>query len=1265
MALASRFQRFEVVSTGVLFVYFAFAIFAFFEFQSVALSSWTHFSLVRAGQKAVGGILGELESTAHAYGGFEMPTGVSTPEPLSFELLSLLSSAFTAPASVRVSFLASFSDDGSSAALAVLLRRVQSTDVLVYHNGECLLWNDLSDSEVLSVTSSSTPDSRVSCACPLTYSPSLADGMAYQSAERDSVPLNLTALGVGDALVVVTAGENRTGTGLGGVFVSGTATTRFFLDATLAEHVRAADRGTNDNFRQIQEGRQNSTAMYLTTAAGDVVSSARRPAGIIYDNRERPSCFPSASNQSVCVETRVTTGCKPFTQSQSAFYVAYHLDDEYECVDLGELYIGSGIDVDYRTKRPNSQIIESDDFWDPMTSIWVTQLKVEGSFEVLDRNMSIIEAGSTSEIPQKPLGASAIRFWTPTAESVTGACAASVVQSPTLGTSPFSVFVIAGKDSMVHATDFTNFGYLVLFSGISLLATFFVLQPLRYGSRRLSAATVKLGKIAHPEAFPHASGLIEDFGLEKGLADTSVPLAFDLGEKMPSSRTTTGRSRTNATSSLTASSVNLEERVEPSRPETPHSEMLGEATPQVSRLRLGDVVHADSDTSSVTLESETVESTVESEPSSVSFEVENALERLPVLTARLVPEVAHSVVRLLGHGVSRSMLDVTSDHFKTLLALATIAERDHLDTRCVTESKGVDKWSMDLLIDNARTLANKAVCGGSPMSSKDHMLSASSSIDTELHMYSDIYRRGLLTSTTREVLQSMKRHERADYASELSWYLRRTKLVDILDEKSQEVLFIETRREAERMARFDGDEPVEALCALVEAALVAEAIDPTSGSAPLPLALAKRLAEQSAALGGGTETLAATLQNDALRTRSKRPPKKSVAVRPVDELIRSLDTLWPTDREHNSLSMLSEGIDYTLPSPRRRSRRMSMSMRVSGNIRGEDSFEVSQRPSVRFRRAADMLLTEYLSRGPGLLEMDLVRDSVCRLALGLETFSRYVPACIVSNLLRVDGEAGLGSKQHNVVVFVLDLASFTTLVENLSVDTIHVILSALFERFCTHINQYRGYVDKFAGDAIIAVWNAPESVDYPHLRAVLAAMACLESLDELNARFKELDSEIPEIKIRIGIAAGAAVVGNVGYPKRFDFSVIGAPTDRAHQLEGYNKERFTQIAVDDEVFAKTRSHVLYRRLGVLRCGATDRIFSAFGPICPLAAAKPSHRAFADSFDLCLWLYEYVSIFSVSVVKEALLEHASRYPNDKTINVLLEHLERADVQALDV
>ena len=159
-------------------------------------------------------------------------------------------------------------------------------------------------------------------------------------------------------------------------------------------------------------------------------------------------------------------------------------------------------------------------------------------------------------------------------------------------------------------------------------------------------------------------------------------------------------------------------------------------------------------------------------------------------------------------------------------------------------------------------------------------------------------------------------------------------------------------------------------------------------------------------------------------------------------------------------------------------------------------------------------------------------------------FAHYVEPSLLTRI-EADGRLlRLGGDVRDLTVMFSDVRNFSALAERTEPSALVAILNRLFAALGKAIVAEQGTIDKFMGDAIMAFWNAPVDIERHAERACRAALAMREALERLNT------SERDPIAIGIGIATGPALVGNMGFEQRFDYSCIGDTVNVASRIEG-------------------------------------------------------------------------------------------------------------------
>jgi adenylate cyclase len=197
-----------------------------------------------------------------------------------------------------------------------------------------------------------------------------------------------------------------------------------------------------------------------------------------------------------------------------------------------------------------------------------------------------------------------------------------------------------------------------------------------------------------------------------------------------------------------------------------------------------------------------------------------------------------------------------------------------------------------------------------------------------------------------------------------------------------------------------------------------------------------------------------------------------------------------------------------------------------------------------------------------------------------DAFSRYLAPDVVAALVDQPGRLALGGETREVTVMFADVAGFTTLSEGRDPGEVVSLMNECFEQLTGVIQGQGGTVDKFIGDAVMAFWNAPVAQPDHAARALRAARELLAAVARVNDSWASRG--LPKLGMRVGIATGPAVVGNVGSHTKFNYTVMGDTVNLASRVEGAAKVYGTASLVTESAAAAAAGAVPLRELDWLR-----------------------------------------------------------------------------------
>jgi adenylate cyclase len=195
-------------------------------------------------------------------------------------------------------------------------------------------------------------------------------------------------------------------------------------------------------------------------------------------------------------------------------------------------------------------------------------------------------------------------------------------------------------------------------------------------------------------------------------------------------------------------------------------------------------------------------------------------------------------------------------------------------------------------------------------------------------------------------------------------------------------------------------------------------------------------------------------------------------------------------------------------------------------------------------------------------------------------FAHYLSPEVVNELQKNRDELALGGKRMVATTFFSDIKNFTTVAEKMEPEELVALLNEYHSAMTEIVLKYGGYLDKFIGDAIMAVFGVPLPLENHTQKSCQAALEMQDRLQKLRVKW-ELEKR-PQLEARIGIHVGALVVGNIGGEKRFDYTVIGDCVNLASRLEGANKIYRTSILISEDIYEAVKDEVIVRELDFIR-----------------------------------------------------------------------------------
>ncbi|WP_178133270.1 adenylate/guanylate cyclase domain-containing protein [Vineibacter terrae] len=277
-------------------------------------------------------------------------------------------------------------------------------------------------------------------------------------------------------------------------------------------------------------------------------------------------------------------------------------------------------------------------------------------------------------------------------------------------------------------------------------------------------------------------------------------------------------------------------------------------------------------------------------------------------------------------------------------------------------------------------------------------------------------------------------------------------------------------------------------------------------------------------------------------------------------------------------------------------------------------------------------------------EIDRLDQAVEQMRGGLEQFGRYVPRQLVQRVIESPAGAVIGGARQPVTVLITDIAGFSQTAEAMEPEQLVERLSKYLESLGGVVMDHGGTIDKYIGDSIMAIWNAP-SDDADHVgRACRAALAAAHASERLESKWTQRGRAV--FRTRCGLHTGMAIVGNIGSLDRMNYTVVGAVPNVASRIEALNKVYGTQILASGQVAEAARDAFIWREVDMVVPAGMTRMLQVYEPMAarsPEAAADQALiEAFVERWRVALAAYRRGD---VAVAGEAFRALAAEDPND--------------------
>jgi adenylate cyclase len=263
------------------------------------------------------------------------------------------------------------------------------------------------------------------------------------------------------------------------------------------------------------------------------------------------------------------------------------------------------------------------------------------------------------------------------------------------------------------------------------------------------------------------------------------------------------------------------------------------------------------------------------------------------------------------------------------------------------------------------------------------------------------------------------------------------------------------------------------------------------------------------------------------------------------------------------------------------------------------------------------------------------------------TFSRYLAPSIINDLLKNPDKLKLGGEKKNITVFFSDVRDFTSISEKLTPEQLSHCLNIYMTMMTDTLFEYKGTLDKYIGDAMVAYWGAPVDVENHPYWAVKGAIQMIEKLPAINEQFKT--QGFPIFKHGIGLNTGECSVGNMGSNQIFSYTALGDNMNLGARLESLCKFYGVQLNISEytknAIPSELQKEFKFRTLDKVRVKGKENAVTIYEVL------HPSHHLYNDDESIHLYeeAFQLYLIQKFAVAFEIFKGLKNKFPEDKSFD----------------
>ena len=264
-------------------------------------------------------------------------------------------------------------------------------------------------------------------------------------------------------------------------------------------------------------------------------------------------------------------------------------------------------------------------------------------------------------------------------------------------------------------------------------------------------------------------------------------------------------------------------------------------------------------------------------------------------------------------------------------------------------------------------------------------------------------------------------------------------------------------------------------------------------------------------------------------------------------------------------------------------------------------------------------------------------------------FSHYVSPKVVDQLIQLPDKLSLKGEEKKLTIFFNDIRDFTAISERMHSQQLGIFMNEYLTAMSNVIMEHGGTVDKYIGDAIMALWGAPLDDEKHAENAVRASLHMLQKLEELKPVWQR--KGLPAVDIGIGLNTGVVSVGNFGSEQRFDYTALGDAVNLASRLEGLNKLYGTNILISQSTKSELQDKFFCRFVDLVRVIGKNEPVTIYQPLSEGAPAPFLNNQVVS-------YHEAISLYRARQFSEArrIFEELAGSSGDKLLRIYLDRVK---------